>query len=420
MASDRTFKDQADLQGLQGDAIIDLWTLDLQPIDSTIAPADRYLRFCNWVVADGQPVKYGGNMYTAIPYKASGFTYQTEGVPPSPSLMISNIGLEFTALVNTWDDLIGAKLTLTRVLAKYLDGQPEGDPQAHWPEERWFIQQKEDEGKLSVTFKLSTAFDLDGVTLPRRRALRYTCPWVYRGEGCDYAGPPVADVNDNPLTPSDDADLQALYTARDALESAWNTYQQSSSAYATAQANTANALAAYNNAVYQRDSFVGAWKFQQETYRYYYGHLPTYWEENYGFVTRVEWFDVPVSGSTDGEYRRGEYKESFGGGIVHYAVRKFYQEARPPELDQAVTNTQAAYNAALAAEATAKATNDAAKAAYDTASTNYETALTNAGTKTDPADVCGKRLASCRLRFFDPVKQEPLALNFGGFPGLTI
>lgn len=420
MAADRTFKDQADLQGLQGDAIIDLWILDLQPIDSTIAPADRYLRFCNWVVADGQPVKYGGETYTAIPYKASGFTYQTEGVPPSPSLMISNIGLEFTALINKWDDLIGAKLTLRRVLAKYLDGQPGADAQAHWPDETWFIQQKEDEGKLSVTFKLSTAFDLDGVTLPRRRALRYTCPWVYRGEGCDYAGPPIADVNDKPLTSSDDADVQALLTARNELDSAWDTYQTASTAYATAQANTANTKAAYDNAVAERDNFVGGWTFEREEFSYTSADT-TFWRDRNGVVQEVYWFEQRVQASIDGEYRRGAFQFSFNDRPENvYAVRKFVQQSAPADLQQNVDNTKAAYDDAVTAEAAAKTTNDNAKSAYDTAVTNYETAKTNAGTKGDAADVCGKRLASCRLRFFDPVKREPLSLNFGGFPGLTI
>jgi lambda family phage minor tail protein L len=199
MATDRTFKDEADLQGLAGDAIIELMVLDLQPIAPTIAPAERFMRFCNWRVTDGQPVQYGGQTYLALPYYTDGFTYQTEGVPPTPSLTISNVGLEFTTLVNTWNDLVGAKLTRRRVLAKYLDSGSTPDVNAHWPDEIWDVQQKDTENKLFVTFKLSTAFDLDGVMLPKRRALRSTCPWVYRGEGCDYMGGPVADAKDAPV-----------------------------------------------------------------------------------------------------------------------------------------------------------------------------------------------------------------------------
>lgn len=204
MATDRSFRDSADLQGLQGDAIIDLWVLDLAPVDGAVAPADRFIRFCNWVVADGKPVKHAGQLYLAIPYQASGFDLKTDGVPPNPSIVLGNIGLEWTSLVNTWNDLVGAKLTRRRMMARHLDDGANPDPNAHWPDEDWTIQQKEEEGKLTVTFKLSTAFDLDGVMLPRRRALRYTCPWVYRGEGCDYMGGPVADAKDQPVTNYDD------------------------------------------------------------------------------------------------------------------------------------------------------------------------------------------------------------------------
>ena len=197
MADDRTFVNNADLQGLQGDAIIDLWILDLTPLGAT--GNDRFVRFCNWVVADGQPVAYASQVYTAIPYKAGGFNLQTDGVPPSPSLTISNIGLEFTGLINEWNDLIGARLTRRRVLARHLDGGADPDGNAHWPDETWFVQQKESEGKLLVTFKLSTAFDLDGVTLPRRKALRYTCPWIYRGDGCGFTGGAIANADDEPV-----------------------------------------------------------------------------------------------------------------------------------------------------------------------------------------------------------------------------
>ena len=421
MADDRTFEDNADLQGLQGDAIIDLWILDLQPIDPAVPPAERYVYFVNWVVADGQPVEYAGIVYTAIPYKAAGFTYQTEGVPPSPSLTISNIGLEFTALVNEWNDLIGAQLTRRRVLAKYLDSGSSPDPNAHWPDETWYIQQKETEGKLLVTFKLSTAFDLDGVMLPHRRALRYTCPWVYRGEGCDYTGPPVADINDNPLTTSADPLVQAVLTTRAAIPPARADYQAASSAYGTAQANTANALSDYNYWVAQVNNFTGTWVYAETDYHLLPISDPsaTYWMET-AFGTVVYWHGASVGASN--EHRKGKYRTTEGSRSYYEVQRWFYNTSGYATL---VANRDAAlvtYNNAVAAEAAAKAVYDTEKADYDTAINNYNTAVTNwqaAGTQ-DPNDVCGKRLASCRLRFFDPVSLVYEDLPYGGFPGLTI
>ena len=198
MANDRTFVDNADLQGLGGDAIIDLMILDMTALGAT--GNDRFFRFVNWAAADGQAVAYASQQYTPLPFKTDGFLIRTEGVPPNPSITIGNTGLEFTGLINRWDDLVGATLTRRRVLARHLDGGAAPDGTAHWPDENWMIQQKESENKLLVTFKLSSAFDLDGVTLPRRRALRYTCPWIYRGEGCDFTGGAVANAEDEPVT----------------------------------------------------------------------------------------------------------------------------------------------------------------------------------------------------------------------------
>ena len=196
MADDRAFTNNSDLQGLIGDAIIDLYRLDLLPIEPTIDPGDRYFYFVNWNVSDGISVSYAGETYTPIPLIVSGFEMRAQGVPPSPALTVGNIGLEMTGLVNTWDDLVGAKLRRRRVLRRYLDDQVTADPNAHWPDELWVVQQKDSENKLAVTFKLSTAFDLDGVRLPARRALRFTCPWIYRSAECGYSGGPVANAKD--------------------------------------------------------------------------------------------------------------------------------------------------------------------------------------------------------------------------------
>ena len=199
MAEDRTFQFNTDQQGLDGDAIIELITIDVSSAVSGPVVVEL-LNFCNWTQTNGNSVKLNGVTYVPLPYKAEGFVISNTGVPPNPSITIANIGLEMTQLVNAYDDLIGAKVFRRRILARYLDDGATPDPNSHWPDETWFIQQKATESKLSVTFELSTPFDLDGVTLPKRRALRYACPWVYRGAECGYTGGPVATVKDVPTS----------------------------------------------------------------------------------------------------------------------------------------------------------------------------------------------------------------------------
>ena len=209
MATDRNFLFENDLQNLDGDAIIELFVIDLfsgvkeipknyvpdANTDSSIANPG-YFFFCNWQETNGASVQFAGNAYVPLPYTSNGFAISNEGVLPNPELTISNVGLEPTSLINSFDDLLGARVIRRRVLAKHLDLGSAPDVNSRWPDETWFVQRKVAESKLLVTFELSTPFDLDGVTLPKRRALRYACPWVYRSSECGYTGAPVADVKD--------------------------------------------------------------------------------------------------------------------------------------------------------------------------------------------------------------------------------
>lgn len=434
MAADRTFKDQADLQGLQGDAIIDLMVLDLEPIAPSIAPGDRYLRFVNWVVTDGQKVSYGGLTYEPVPLKATGFTIQTDGVPPNPVLTVSNIGLEFTALVNRWDDLIGAKLTRRRVLARHLDSGSAPDANAHWPDEVWTIQQKETENKLFVAFRLSTAFDLDGITLPRRRALRYTCPWTYRGEGCDYTGPPVADAKDAPLTTSADPLVQAVIATRATVVATRAARSAAETAYAAATTTRANAAAA--EAYWASVVAAGPpWVFAEERYQvtlgafggvFTYGVI--YPENTAGSPTTGMWNNSTVDLGV--QYRIGSYRErllltNYGARAYYhcYTIQRWAQDAAVAAANAAQhAAAQAALSAAVTEEAAKKADFDAAAAAFASAIQQYRDAAaawTAAPSPSTAGDACGKRLASCRLRFYDPATDAYDSLPFGGFPGLT-
>jgi len=226
MARDRLFTYESDQQNLQGDAIIELFAVGLdnkipqnQAAGLGITDESKlikkltvfnsnepvYFFFCNWIETNGNPVRYAGDEYVPVPYQSSGFAVSNEGVLPNPQVTISNVGLEPTSLINSFDDLLGFEITRRRVLAKHLDTGSDPDANAHWPDEKWFVQRKVSESKLFVTFELSTPFDLDGVTLPKRRALRYACPWAYRGTECGYTGGPVADAKDQPTNdPSKD------------------------------------------------------------------------------------------------------------------------------------------------------------------------------------------------------------------------
>lgn len=394
----RTFKDQADLQGLTGDSVVELMVLDLRPIDASIDPALRYIRFCNWNVADGQSVYYGPNQYIPLPFQTSGWQMKGSGVPPNPSISVGNIGLEWSGLINTWEDLIGAKLIRRRVLARYLSSSAGAVRTDHWPDEIWYIQQKESENKLAVTFRLASAFDLDGIQLPRRRTLRYTCMWAYRGPECGYTGPPVADVNDEPWTTSGrdtpewlayDAALASFRAAREAYRTANKTLTTNLEILSTAESGytllideTFNDTLDNTRTIFYKQSD-GQWVCV------YYG------EEVYRSYTEP---------SNTGVYQLGERKTPRVW-LREYAVRRYAKDTTAIATATAnVSTARTAYNAARSTLTAARTTLDEATAAVLAA---------------DPdgiaADVCGKRLQSCRLRFGNNA-----TLPFGGFPGLYL
>lgn len=432
MASDRTFENNADLQGLSGDAIVDLWFVDLQPIDPDVPANQRFFRFVNYVVADGQPVSFASQQYEPIPYKAEGFEIRTDGVPPNPKLTVSNITLEWTGLVNAWNDLVGARITRRRVLARHLDGGTDPDGTAHWPDEIWTIQQKTAESKLLVEFTLSTAFDLDGVMLPRRRALRYTCPWIYRSANCGYAGPPVSDAEDQPIQ-SDNQLIQDVSDAEAAIPPTRAALVAANEALATAQTNVnaaENELSAAQAAI---DNFVG--DFVRRDQRYNFGS--DYIWENSRTGSGAEWDNNNVT--LGEEFRRENlmdevtYQERYQPPGRRYsttvtvverrwAISRWSRNTTPPQsfFDRR-NNAQTALTNAENAETQAEADLVTAQQDYDDAIADYETAVIDwqAGGSPIEGDVCGKRINSCSLRFYDPVNDVVDDLPFGGFPGLS-
>lgn len=104
-----------DVQKLEPGAIVELFELDLTPFGGDLL---RFHAGTNGLLAN---VTWNGNAYTAFPVAASGFEFTGQGQAPRPKLMVSNIAGAITALVLQYEDLVGAKVTRRRTLAKYLD-----------------------------------------------------------------------------------------------------------------------------------------------------------------------------------------------------------------------------------------------------------------------------------------------------------
>jgi lambda family phage minor tail protein L len=192
----------SELQKVAPSAIIELFQLQLV---SALHGSNDVYRFHAGVNAknNGGNVVWAGQTYTAMPIECEGFEYSGNGQLPRPTLRVANVlGTITTVLlavnaITPGNDLIGAKVTRRRTLARYLDAvnfpgnvNPYGtpDPTAEFPEEIFFISRKAAETRDAVEFELAAAFDLQGVRAPKRQCIANVCSWVYRSTECGYTG----------------------------------------------------------------------------------------------------------------------------------------------------------------------------------------------------------------------------------------
>lgn len=154
------------------DAKVELWTLDLTPLDGAL------LHFSLGQV-DDQPVAFAGKTYPPIPIEADGFEWSGQGPMPTPRLRISNINLVMSGLVQEFRDLVGATVTRLRTLERFLDGQPTADPTAHWPLDVYRVERKLGQNKQAIEWELAAAMDQEGRKVPGRQVTRL-CDQRYR------------------------------------------------------------------------------------------------------------------------------------------------------------------------------------------------------------------------------------------------
>jgi lambda family phage minor tail protein L len=185
-----------DIQKLNPGALVELFLLDATPVGGVL----------NYFHAGTNGLRgavvWQGNAYQPWPIQARGFDKSATGRLPRPTLTMSNVNGIIGAIARDYNDLLGAKLIRKRTFVKYLDAgnfpgnaNPTADPNAAFPDDVFYVDQKTTENRHVIEFALAAKMDLAGVSIPLR-VVAQTCAWQYRGEGCGYAGGPVADVND--------------------------------------------------------------------------------------------------------------------------------------------------------------------------------------------------------------------------------
>lgn len=187
-----------EIQKLAPSSIIELFQLD-----ATSFGGDIYY-FHAGTNSLKQNIVWQGNTYAAYPVQITGFEFTGKGQFPRPTMIVSNVTGIITALILAYDDLLGAKVTRKRTVAKYLDAvnfaggvNPNADPTAAFLDDVYFIENKTNENKQFVEFELAASFDVEGVRLPRRQIIQNICPWKYRGAECGYTGSNYFNADDD-------------------------------------------------------------------------------------------------------------------------------------------------------------------------------------------------------------------------------
>ena len=193
-----------DEQLLSLDAIVSLMTLDT----TGISTGGQVLRYTPGPL-DGGDVTYQGRVYRPLPVRLSGVRSGGRN-SNQPRLEVAATDMTLLTIVTGREDLRGATVHRLRTLKKYLDGQPSADPERHWPEETWLVDQLLERHQGVLRWQLASPLLWDTARLPGRQALRDVCPWTYRrwrdgawdytGVTCPYRGDDYYDARNQPVT----------------------------------------------------------------------------------------------------------------------------------------------------------------------------------------------------------------------------
>ena len=214
---------QQDVKSSWHDAIVQLFELDISVITKN---ANDKFYFTSDIFPDGTKIIWQGQVYEPFPISAIGFETTTRGTIPQPELTVANVLGTLAPITSAFDDLIGSRITRRRTLGKYLDNGISPNAAEEFPVDIFYIERKTSETSLSITWQLSNKIDLEGLQLPRRVITQNYCLWKYRSSECSYAGPPIADDRDRPISGDGSGGSQNFIDASNALQAARNRQRQ--------------------------------------------------------------------------------------------------------------------------------------------------------------------------------------------------
>lgn len=187
--------------------LVELYVVDLTVLGGGIT------RWANSAHAS-TAITFDGDIYTPIAIEAEGFEWNGRGAIPTPTIrLFPSDGIKAAMLA--YGDLIGGKITRIKTFSRFLDGEPDANPDERFPDEIYFFEQKTQFNKNVVEWSLSSVLDQEGVIIPKVLFLKDICQLKYRryngvgfdyvasiDGGCPYNGASYYDVDGNVVTMS--------------------------------------------------------------------------------------------------------------------------------------------------------------------------------------------------------------------------
>lgn len=183
-------------------------------------------------VDTGGVVKFAGNTYVPVDFESEGWEWNGQNQLPTPKIRIANTTMYLTALLQQYDDLLGAVVTRTRTFKRFLDNGSNANSLASFKTDIFRVERKATENKFFVELELSSAIDQQGRMLPGRQILKDLCTHRYRvwsdilGDfdytyvTCPYRGTDYFDTNGNIVIAPNDRCGKRLQSCKDRFKEA--------------------------------------------------------------------------------------------------------------------------------------------------------------------------------------------------------
>ncbi len=153
-----------------------------------------------------KPVSWQGFVYEPFPTKIDGVQRKAKGTSNRPTLVLSNITGVVTGLFHKHQELVGAKVIVRDVYARFLDPinfksgkNSEYDPMQEYVS-FFEIQKPANLNRQYGSFEMSLPMEADKAVIPAHIITTSTCQWIYKGEGCRYSGAKMFNRKDEPVT----------------------------------------------------------------------------------------------------------------------------------------------------------------------------------------------------------------------------